>query len=317
MPFYEYTEYSVKITATFGDYVGDTKGPVGPFNLYSNLDGFSEPFEINIPRGTLLSGYTSHVVPRGTSIIRIKTDCWDCKTYTDAYLGSLPPATPSATPTISVTPSITVTPTISISPTLTPSISVTPTITPSLTVTPSPTVSIIPMTGGNVRVVLGQSTDEVCQKVDTTVVYISTGYLYQYGRIFYDSSRTIPVYDYKYIRDVDDNQIYQIATGVPENPAVGKLYKTNKFCPGLNPKLWYFIQSCTTGKYAYTQGVPEGYFGFVSGQSSDGITTQATVFKATSDGSYWLSTGGSTNSGPSGAQLVNVELYNALGPCPS
>jgi hypothetical protein len=42
----------------------------GPFNLYSDVDGFSSAFETNIDKATLLAGYTSYVVPDGTTDIR-------------------------------------------------------------------------------------------------------------------------------------------------------------------------------------------------------------------------------------------------------
>ena len=42
----------------------------GPFNLYSDVDGFVAPFSINVSKATLLGGY-SVVVPNGTTIVRI------------------------------------------------------------------------------------------------------------------------------------------------------------------------------------------------------------------------------------------------------
>lgn len=44
----------------------------GPFNLYSNVDSFNTPFETNITRAALLAGYTSYLVPTGTTSILIK-----------------------------------------------------------------------------------------------------------------------------------------------------------------------------------------------------------------------------------------------------
>jgi hypothetical protein len=42
----------------------------GPFNLYSDVDGFSSAFATNIDKADLLAGYTSYVVPDGTTDIR-------------------------------------------------------------------------------------------------------------------------------------------------------------------------------------------------------------------------------------------------------
>jgi len=142
MPFSVYTDYSVTISATFGFFPGDTRGPAGPFDLYSDVDGFTEPFQCCVLRSELEAGYISHIVPFGTSIIRIKTDCFDCKSWTDAYLLGYPPITPSITPTVSVTVTLSVTPTRTIS--VTPTISTTPTITttPTISTTPTPTITV-------------------------------------------------------------------------------------------------------------------------------------------------------------------------------
>ena len=53
----------------------------GPFNLYSNLDGFTTSFE-TVSKSSLIAGYTSTVVPDGTSIIRVMSDSV-CKNYSD------------------------------------------------------------------------------------------------------------------------------------------------------------------------------------------------------------------------------------------
>jgi hypothetical protein len=42
----------------------------GPFNLYSNVDGFVSAFATNISRATLLAGY-SVTAPAGTTTVRI------------------------------------------------------------------------------------------------------------------------------------------------------------------------------------------------------------------------------------------------------
>jgi len=54
----------------------------GPFNLYSNVDGFSVGFVGGITRQQLLDGYPSTAVPIGTTIIRacsigVCTNCYD------------------------------------------------------------------------------------------------------------------------------------------------------------------------------------------------------------------------------------------------
>ena len=45
----------------------------GPFNLYSNVDGFSGAFVANLTRTQLLAGFPSSVVPDGTTTIRVRS----------------------------------------------------------------------------------------------------------------------------------------------------------------------------------------------------------------------------------------------------
>jgi len=42
----------------------------GPFNLYSNVDGYVSAFATNISRATLLAGYST-TAPAGTTTVRI------------------------------------------------------------------------------------------------------------------------------------------------------------------------------------------------------------------------------------------------------
>lgn len=55
----------------------------GPFNLYSDVDGFTSAFEVGVLKIDLLMGYTSYVVPDGTSIVRVMSDSGSCKNYID------------------------------------------------------------------------------------------------------------------------------------------------------------------------------------------------------------------------------------------
>lgn len=43
----------------------------GPFNLYSDIDGYVTAFETGVPKASLLAGYTTALVPDGTSIIKV------------------------------------------------------------------------------------------------------------------------------------------------------------------------------------------------------------------------------------------------------
>jgi hypothetical protein len=52
------------------------------FDLYSDIDGFTTPFEIDVPVASLLAGYSSALVPDFTTIIRVQAK-GDCVNYID------------------------------------------------------------------------------------------------------------------------------------------------------------------------------------------------------------------------------------------
>ena len=55
----------------------------GPFNLYSNSDGFVSAFETGVTKASLLSGYPSSVVPDDATIVRIVSDSVYCTNSID------------------------------------------------------------------------------------------------------------------------------------------------------------------------------------------------------------------------------------------
>lgn len=57
----------------------------GPFNLYSDTDGFISAFDTSISRAVLLAGYTSTTVPFGTSVIRCVSE-GTCTNYVDVSI---------------------------------------------------------------------------------------------------------------------------------------------------------------------------------------------------------------------------------------
>lgn len=54
----------------------------GPFNLYSDVDGYISAFETGVSKAALLAGYTTFVAPPGTTIVRVMSD-GVCKNYID------------------------------------------------------------------------------------------------------------------------------------------------------------------------------------------------------------------------------------------
>jgi hypothetical protein len=69
----------------------------GPFDLYSDLDGYISAFETGISKSSLLSGYSSALVPNGTTNVRVKST-GVCVNYIDIVLTT--PTTTTTTTTI-------------------------------------------------------------------------------------------------------------------------------------------------------------------------------------------------------------------------
>ena len=80
----------------------------GPFNLYSNLDGFTAAFETGVSKASLLAGYPSALVPDYTTTIRVKSD-GVCVNYVDILIESTTSTTTSST-TVEPTTTSTTTP---------------------------------------------------------------------------------------------------------------------------------------------------------------------------------------------------------------
>jgi hypothetical protein len=92
----------------------------GPFDLYSNLNSFSEPFEENVSRASLVAGYST-TVPDNAIIVRItsKEDCIssvditlrDVECNLEGYTGEITTTSTSTTSTTSTTTTICIRPT--------------------------------------------------------------------------------------------------------------------------------------------------------------------------------------------------------------
>lgn len=64
----------------------------GPFNLYSDIDGYVSPFETGISTVSLLAGFSSSSVPNSTTIIRVMSD-GVCTNFIDIPVSPIPPTT--------------------------------------------------------------------------------------------------------------------------------------------------------------------------------------------------------------------------------
>lgn len=68
----------------------------GPFNLYSNVDGYVTAFESGVSKASLLAGYASSVVPDFTTTIRVLST-GACTNYVDIVVEEITTTTTSRT----------------------------------------------------------------------------------------------------------------------------------------------------------------------------------------------------------------------------
>jgi hypothetical protein len=83
----------------------------GPFDLYSNEDGFLVPFETGVTKIDLEAGYTSFLVPDSATIIRVLSTSVLCSNYIDLTIGTTT-STTSSTSTTSTSSTTTTTTTL-------------------------------------------------------------------------------------------------------------------------------------------------------------------------------------------------------------
>ena len=74
----------------------------GPFDLYSDADSYVTPFENNVPKASLVSGYTSSLVPDLATIVRVKSDA-ACTNYIDLTIVTTTTTTTTAAPVYAFT----------------------------------------------------------------------------------------------------------------------------------------------------------------------------------------------------------------------
>ena len=75
----------------------------GPFDLYSNVNSYATPFEAGVAKSSLVSGYTSSLVPNGTTIIRVQSTSVQCPNYVDISVSGITTTTTTTTTTSTTT----------------------------------------------------------------------------------------------------------------------------------------------------------------------------------------------------------------------
>jgi len=133
-------------------------GDAGPFNLFSNIDGFIVPFETGISTAALVAGYTSIVVPEGTTTIRV-VSTGICTNYIDIQISLIPTTT---TTTTTITPTTTTT-TTTVEPTTT-----TTTSSSTSTTTTTTTINYVVMQLDSCGECIDQPTNTYIVLPDTT-----------------------------------------------------------------------------------------------------------------------------------------------------
>jgi hypothetical protein len=75
----------------------------GPFDLYSDFDGYVTPFETGVDKSLLVSGYTTSLVYNGTTIIRVQSTSIQCTNYIDLSVSGITTTTTTSTSTTTTT----------------------------------------------------------------------------------------------------------------------------------------------------------------------------------------------------------------------
>jgi len=79
----------------------------GPFDLYSNNDGYTSAFESGVSKAALLAGYPSSLVPDYTVVIRVRSNNILCTNYVDIPVIESPTTTTTSSSSSSTTTSTT------------------------------------------------------------------------------------------------------------------------------------------------------------------------------------------------------------------
>lgn len=69
----------------------------GPFDLYSDLDGYTSAFETGVDKATLLSGYPCFTIPDYTNTVRIKSNNGLCTNSIDVPVEAMMTTTTTST----------------------------------------------------------------------------------------------------------------------------------------------------------------------------------------------------------------------------
>ena len=69
----------------------------GPFNLYSDTDGYTTPFEVGVDKTLLEAGYSTSFAPEFTTIVRVVSTALYCTNEIDIVLEEITTTTTTTT----------------------------------------------------------------------------------------------------------------------------------------------------------------------------------------------------------------------------
>lgn len=225
----------------------------GPFDLYSDIDGFTTAIQTGVNKSNLISGYSINV-PNGTTIVRVKSNSY-CTNYIDI---PFPTATPTPTPTNTQTPTPTNTQTPTNTLTATPTPTNTQTPTNALTATPTPTPTNLPLT--NTIYYSTNSASDVCAAgASMNNVTFDTGDFCTANTMSASGVYSISAGINVWVRNADN----KYREGTVRNPNVGIIdfFTLCGNCTEILPD-YYIVENCQNSGETYLVNTPSSFLIF-------------------------------------------------------
>jgi len=270
----------------------------GPFNLYSNTDSYVTAFQTNIAKSLLVAGYTSTVVPAGTTTIRVKSTGL-CTTYVDLFItGSGGTTTTTTTPYVG--PATTTT-------TTTGGITTTTTTTaggPTTTTTTTPYVGPVTTTTTTTGIAYNYYALEPCDggasiSVRTTST-IAIGKVVQVGGICHTVTGTVGINPNDLLNTTEYLDCFDC--GYTPGPT------TTTTTTAAIPQEWYQLTNCTTLAVDYSWNYNVGSYSInerVTDFSSNVYRITATYSSNPGGSNLFIATTGQTGC-PSGTTTTTT-----------
>ena len=211
-------------------------GAAGPFDLYSDADGFTTPFETQVPAVDLVAGYTV-TLPMGATIIRV------CSVGTCENCIDLPTNCPTTTTTTTVAPTTTTTTTVAPTTTTTtaaPTPTTTTTAAPTTTTTTSSAVGVCDL--GTITATAPSQTTTTT----TTVGGLTQGLLSEFGQTTSTSACTQSMTLDVWVSNVNASNAPTTSSIVYQNATGTSVFSGNVSQP------WHVFEVSGSAQYSFT-----------------------------------------------------------------